>query len=162
MAPRSEQIQRSAWAGPPDPPVGGEAQTLEFLEEELVPRTMAVSAGELIVRKYVVSELRTVQVPVRREVVEVYRQGPAGEPVEPIGPTQPSAEATSPEVAEVIWESEAEEEVGRLPLLEEEPVVTTRLIVREEVVVRRRRHLGRRRLAEEVRREEPRLETPGS
>lgn len=113
-------------------------------------------------RKYVVSELRTVQVPVRREVVEVYRQGPAGEPVEPIGPTQPLAEATSPEVAEVIWESEAEEEVGRLPLLEEEPVVTTRLIVREEVVVRRRRHLGRRRLAEEVRREEPRLETPGS
>lgn len=42
-----------------------------------------------------------------------------------------------------------------------QPVVTTRLVLRQEVVVRRRRCLGRRRIAEEVRTEAPRLDSHG-
>jgi stress response protein YsnF len=143
----------------------GRLQTLEFLEEEVVPRTTTVDTGEVVVRKHVVTEMRTVQVPVRREVVQVYRLGPAGEPVEataqPTGQTRPSAESFATEPGGVIWDSTEEEEVVRLPLLEEEAVVTTRLVVREEVVVRRLRYRGRRRVAEEVRREEPRLQAQG-
>ena len=139
---------------------------MEFLEEEVVPRTVTVTTGEVVIRKYVVTETRTVEVPVRREVVQVYRLGPSGEPVQPapqpVGVTRPAMDSTEMEPGSVIWDSEEEEEVTRLPLLEEEPVVTTRLLLREEVVVRKLRYHGRRRIDEEVRREEPHLETHGS
>ncbi len=165
MAPRADKIPPAGWAEPARSEAGGELQTLAFLEEELVPRTTAVSRGEIIVRKHVVTEMRAVQVPVRREVVEVYRRGPGGDPVQPteqtVGPSGLPSEPTSTDAGGVIWDSEPEEEVNRLPLLEEEPVITTRLVVREEVIVRRLRYRGHRRIAEEVRREEPRLETHG-
>jgi len=165
MAPRADKIPTAGWVEPARREAGGELETLSFLEEELVPRTNAVSRGEVIVRKHVVTEMRAVQVPVRREVVEVYRRGPDGDPVEPseqtVAPSKLPSEPTSAEAGGVIWDSEPEEEIDRLPLLEEEPVITTRLVVREEVVVRRLRYRGHRRIAEEVRREEPRLETQG-
>ena len=166
MAPRADRIAGAGWTGRSDPQPAEDLQALDFLEEEAVPRTTTVTNGEVVIRKYVVTETRTVQVPVRREVVQVYRLGPSGEPVQPapqaMGPTRPPVESTELEPGGVIWDSDEEEEVARLPLLEEEAVVTTRLVLREEVVVRKLRYHGRRRIAEELRREEPHLETRSS
>ena len=152
-------------AAEPGAPDRSRLQTLELLEEEVVPRTTTVDTGEVVIRKHVVTEMRTVQVPVRREIVQVYRLDPGGEPVaptaQPTGYTRPSGESFATGPGGVIWDSTEEEEVVRLPLLEEQAVVTTRLVVREEVVVRRLRYRGRRRVTEDVRREEPRLQARG-
>lgn len=118
-----------------------EAQRLELRAEELEVQKRQREAGEVRVRKEVVSEERTVDVPVTREELVIERR-PAGEPA-----------AASGEIREG--------EELRIPLMEEEVIVQKRPVVREEVAIGKREVTGTERVAETVRHEELRVGSEG-
>jgi uncharacterized protein (TIGR02271 family) len=111
---------------------------LTLSEEELEARRRVREAGEVTVRKEVVTEHRQLDVPVTKEEVHVER-GPA-------------TSASAPE-------GEAfREETLRVPVREEEVEVTKRPRVREEVRVSRTAGQQERRVEGDVRREEARID----
>jgi uncharacterized protein (TIGR02271 family) len=109
------------------------AERIEVREEELQAHKQLVEAGEVRVRKEVVTEHRTLEVPVQREEVVIERYAPTGEHVEEI----------------------------RIPVSEEQVTVEKRPVVKEEVTVGKRVVQGTERVGGEVRREEVRVEREG-
>jgi uncharacterized protein (TIGR02271 family) len=111
---------------------------LTLSEEELEARRRVREAGEVTVRKEVVTEHRQLDVPVTKEEVHVER-----------GPASAASAA----------EGEAfEEKTLRVPVREEEVEVTKRPRVREEVRVSRTARQQEQRVEGDVRREEARIE----
>jgi uncharacterized protein (TIGR02271 family) len=120
---------------------GGERegeQRMQLSEEELEARKRVRDAGEVTIRKDVVTERRQIEVPVTKEEVHVER-APAS------GAAAPGGDAF-------------EEETIRVPVREEEVEVTKRPRVREEVRVSKTARQEERRVEGEVRREEARIE----
>jgi len=116
-------------------------QTIPVREEELHARKQAVEAGEVRVRKDVVTEHKSVEVPVRREEVVVERHAPTGQ------------HAATSEVSEG-------EEI-RIPVMEEQVSVTKTPVVKEEVTVGKRVVQGTEKVTGEVRKEKVRVEREG-
>jgi uncharacterized protein (TIGR02271 family) len=115
-----------------------QAARIELREEELRTEKEQVQAGEVLLREEVVSEERTIEVPVTREEVVIERRPAAG------GQT---AEGAIDEGEEI-----------RIPLMEEEVRVEKSPVVREEVTVKKRQVQDTERVSETVRREEARIE----
>ena len=114
---------------------------MELREEELRVRTEEVTAGEVEVRKDVVSEVQRIEVPLRQERVVIERRPVAGHvPAE-------SGIGT--------------DEVIRVPLVAEQVRVEKQPVVTEEVEVAPRQVEETRHISEEVRREELRVEREG-
>jgi uncharacterized protein (TIGR02271 family) len=113
-------------------------ERLQLSEEELEARKRVREAGDVRVRKDVVTERRQIDVPVTREEVHVERI-PASASTEPRG------------------DAFKEEEI-RVPVREEEVEVTKRPRVREEVRVSKTARQEERRVEGDVRREEARIE----
>jgi uncharacterized protein (TIGR02271 family) len=107
---------------------------IELREEQLDVNTRAVQKGEVRVRKDIVEEQQTVDVPVTREEIVIERHAAEG---------RPAAEGTVG----------SEDEI-RVPLMEEEVEVRKRPVVREEATVSKRRVTDTERVNETVRREE--------
>lgn len=130
---------------------------LSLAEEELYPKTTVVQVGEVVVRKTVVTEMRTFEVPVRREEIVVERSvlnqplaAPAGNRFEaPV--TTEAGEMPSTGMG-------ADDELIRIPILEEQVTVEKHPVVREELRILKRRVQEVVRISEEVRREEPVVE----
>ena len=115
--------------------------SVELREEELRVEKERVQAGEVRLRKEVVSEERTIDVPVTREEVVIERR-PA---------------ARGREAGGTIDEGE---EI-RIPLMEEEIHVEKTPVVREEVNLRKQQVQDTEHVSETVRREEARIEQTG-
>lgn len=113
-------------------------QRLTLSEEELEARKRVREAGEVTVRKEVVTEHRQIDVPVTREEVHVERT--------------PATSASAP-AGDAF-----REETIRVPVREEEVEVTKRPRVREEVRVTRSQWQQEQRVEGEVRREEARVD----
>jgi uncharacterized protein (TIGR02271 family) len=113
---------------------GGEELRVPVVEEELAANKVVRQAGEVVVRKEVHTEHRTVDVPVVREEVHVERR-----PVD-----QPAG-------ADV---AAFQDETVRVPIREEDVEITKRPVVREEVRVSRTPHVEHRAADATVRREE--------
>lgn len=134
------------------------SDTLELAAEDLGAATVPVQVGEVIVRKVVVTETRTIEVPVRREEIVVERSilneplaAPAGNRFEQPATTEyGEAETTSLGAAE---------EIIRIPILEEHVTVEKHPVVREEVRIIKRRVRDVVQVSEEVRHEEPVMES---
>jgi uncharacterized protein (TIGR02271 family) len=109
------------------------AERIEVREEELQAHKQLVETGEVRVRKEVVTEHRTLEIPVQREEVVIERQAPTGEHIEEI----------------------------RIPVSEEQVTVEKRPVVKEEVTVGKRVVQGTEQVGGEVRREEVRVEREG-
>src|SRR5512147_3274910 len=109
------------------------AERIQLREEELQAHKQPVETGEVRVRKEVVTEHRTLEVPVQREEMVIERQAPTGEPVEEI----------------------------RIPVSEEQVTVEKRPVVTEEVTVGKRVVEGTERVGGEVRKEVVRVEREG-
>ena len=109
------------------------AERIQLREEELQAHKQSVETGAVRVRKEVVTEHRTIEVPVQREEIVIERQAPTGEPIEEI----------------------------RIPVSEEQVTVEKRLVVKEEVTVGKRVVEGTERVGGEVRKEEVRIEREG-
>jgi uncharacterized protein (TIGR02271 family) len=118
-----------------------EGRTVELHEEELEARKRPVKAGEVKVRKDVVTEHKTLDVPVSREEVVIERR-PAGRRA-----------ASSAEIREG-------EEI-RVPVHGEEVSVQNTPVVREEVSVGKRQVRDTERVSGTVRKEEARVESEG-
>jgi uncharacterized protein (TIGR02271 family) len=116
-------------------------QRIELREEELRAEKERVQAGEVRVRKEVVTEERTLEVPVTREEVVIERR--------------PAAEGRT-----ASGNIEEGDEV-RIPLMEEEVRVEKTPVVREEVSLKKREVQGTERVSDTVRREEARIEQTG-
>ena len=117
-----------------------DSSTVELREEELQVEKNRVQAGEVRLRKEVISEERTIEVPVTREEVVVERRPASGR-----------------EAGGSIDEGE---EI-RIPLMEEEVRVEKTPVVREEVSLKKRQVQDTERVSETVRREEARIEKSG-
>jgi uncharacterized protein (TIGR02271 family) len=116
-------------------------QRLKLREEQLDVQKERVQAGEVRVRKEVVTERQNIDVPVSREEVVIERR-PAAE-----------VEASGTPIGD-------DKEI-RIPLSEERVNVEKRPVVREEIDVGKRTVSGTERVSDEVRREEARIETKG-
>jgi uncharacterized protein (TIGR02271 family) len=120
---------------------GSDTERVELREEELRAEKERVQAGEVRLRKEVVSEERTIEVPVTREEVVIERR-PAGEGRRASGDIDEGEEI-------------------RIPLMEEEVRVEKTPVVREEVTLKKREVKGTEQVSDTVRREEARVEQTG-
>jgi uncharacterized protein (TIGR02271 family) len=116
-------------------------QRIKLREEQLDVQKEKVKAGEVRVRKEVVTEQQSLDVPVSREEVVIERR-PAAE-----------VEASGTPLGE-------DQEI-RVPLSEERVNVEKRPVVREEIDVGKRTVSDTQHVADSVRREEARIETEG-
>ncbi len=114
---------------------------VQLREEQLRPETERVKAGEVEIRKAVVSEQRTVDVPLSRDEVAVdYR------PMKPVPADQPIGEG----------------ETISVPVYKEELAgVKKETVVTGEVAVHTRQVRGTEQVSDTVRREEARIEKEG-
>jgi uncharacterized protein (TIGR02271 family) len=120
---------------------GEDSTRLELREEELRTEKERVQAGEVRLRKEVVTEQRTIEVPVTREEVVIERR-----------PAVAGQEAGG---------SIGEGQEIRIPIMEEEVRVEKTPVVREEVSLKKRQVQDTERVSETVRREEARIEESG-
>jgi len=118
---------------------GGD-QTIELHEEKLHAHKQAVSAGEVRVHKDVVTEHKTIDVPVTREEVVIERRPASGT-------------ASSSDIRQG-------EEI-RIPVKEEQVRVDKETVVKEEVSVGKRKVQDTEHVSGDVRREEVRVEQEG-
>jgi uncharacterized protein (TIGR02271 family) len=116
-------------------------ERLELREEELRVAKERVKAGEVRVRKEVVTEQRTIDVPVTHEEVVIERHPVAGRP------------APGPDLKEG-------EEI-RIPVTEEHVRVKKTPVVKEEITVGKREVTNTERVRDTVRKEEARIEEKG-
>jgi uncharacterized protein (TIGR02271 family) len=119
-----------------------DSQTVELREEELRVEKERVKAGEVRLRKEVVTEERSIEVPVTREEVVIERR-----------PAASGRDASG---------SIDEGEEIRIPLMEEEVRVEKTPVVREEVNLKKRQVQDTERVSETVRREEAHIEQSGN
>jgi len=116
-------------------------RTLQLKEEQLRARKEQVEAGEVEIRKEVVSEQQTIDVPVRREEVYIERRPVSGD-----RPTDG-----------VIGEGE---DIS-VKVMEERVTVEKTPVVREEIAIGKRVVEDTERVTETVRHEEARIERDG-
>jgi uncharacterized protein (TIGR02271 family) len=117
---------------------GGDVRKLTLAEEEVEATKRVKEAGEVRVRKDVVTETKHVEVPVAREEVHVERV-----PVQAGSTASPGA---------------FEDESISMPVREEELEIRKKPVVKEEIRLRRTATQQERRADVEVRREEARIE----
>lgn len=135
-------VERFRTAGVLNPEDLKDQQRIRLREEQLRVDKERVQAGEVRVRKEVVTDHQSLDVPVEREEVVIERR--------------PVAESAAPG-AEIGGEKEV-----RVPLSEERVNVEKRPVVREEIDVGKRTVTDTRHVADDVKREEARIETEGS
>jgi len=115
-------------------------QSLKLREEELRAQKQPVETGEARLRKEVVTEQKSIDVPVSREEVYIERRPGSGQPTDqPIG----------------------EEETYRVPVREEQVTVEKQPYVREEVAMGKRPVQETKQVSDTVRREEAHVERAG-
>jgi uncharacterized protein (TIGR02271 family) len=138
---RSMLLNAGAEFGPSFTAEDKDRASIELREEELRASKERVKAGEVRVRKDVVTEERTIDVPVTREEAVIERHPATGQPA-----------AGSIKEGEEI----------RVPLTEEEIRVEKRPVVKEEIMVGKRKVQETETVRDTVRREEPRIEESGA
>ena len=116
-------------------------QTVQLREEQLSARTQPVQAGEVVIRKEVITETKSIDVPVTREEVVIERHAVTG------------GTATAGSINDM-----GATEVIRVPVMEEEVIVDKRPVVTEEVSIGKRQVVETQHVTDTVRREEARIE----
>jgi stress response protein YsnF len=132
--------------------------TVELVEEQLRARTRPVQTGELTIRKEVVAETRTIEVPVQRQELVIERRQVQRQPLDSAErrPSDPLVE----QLMERLRHMRSGETL-RIPIIEEEIVVHKRPVVVEEITVGKRMLEETQQVSDTVRREEARIEPHG-
>ncbi|MDD9794527.1 YsnF/AvaK domain-containing protein [Priestia megaterium] len=117
-----------------------EHRSVQLREEKLDVRKERVQTGEVQLRKEIVEELRTIQVPVMREEVYVERR--------PVIDGQYDGSPLT------------ENEIIRIPIMEERIEVTKKPVVVEEVIIGKRKIQEIKEMKDTVRKEEAQIEQP--
>ena len=134
-----------------------EGATVELVEEQLRARTRPVQTGEVTIRKEVVSETRSIEVPVRREELVIERHSVDRQPIDS------GTQQADPLVEQLIDRLRHMQsgETLRIPIIEEEVVVHKRPVVVEEITLGKRTIQDTHEVSDTVRREQARLEEHG-
>jgi len=119
----------------------GAGQTIELKEEELHANKTPVQTGEVQVHKEVITENRTIDVPVTREEVVIERHAV-------------DRPATGADFAD-------RDQTLRIPVMEEQVNVEKTAVVREEIEIGKRSVSDTQRVSGDVRREEARIDRDG-
>ncbi len=120
-----------------------EEQRMRLREERLQVSKQTVSDGEVRLRKEVVTENQTVDVPVKREQVYIERRG--------VGTDATDADADIADGEEI-----------RVPVMHEEVSVEKRPVVTEEVAIGKRAVQETQTVGGNIRKERARVETEGT
>jgi len=136
-----------------------DVHTIQLSGEVLQAQKEPVQIGEVVIRKVVVTEEKTITVPIRREEIVIERRNvssfSADQPVQQ--PVQQPVTQGEGRLVEL-----GENEVIRIPLYTEQISIEKRPIVAEEVLVSKRNVQEIRRYTDTIRHEEPRLEREGN
>jgi stress response protein YsnF len=132
--------------------------TIELVEEELRPRTRPVQTGEVTIRKEVVTETRTIEVPVRREELVIEHHPVDRQPFDRT--VRPGADPLVEQLIDRLRHMQTGETL-RIPIVEEEIVVHKRPVVVEEISLGKRTVADKQWVTDTVRREEARIEPHG-
>jgi stress response protein YsnF len=137
--------------------------TIELREEELQALRQRVQVGEIVIRKHVVVETRTIEVPVAHEEVVIERRSLDHQAVSALsdanGAAVPARDVDA-HLAERLRHLQPGD-VVRVPVMEEEVVIQKRPVVVEEIAIGKRAHTETHRISEAVRREQVRIERQG-
>jgi uncharacterized protein (TIGR02271 family) len=109
--------------------------TVELVEEELQPHSEPVLAGEVLIRKHVVNETLTLEVPVQREELIIERL-----PVQRHAADQAEQHETDPliqSLSERLRQMQPGEAV-RIPIVEEEVIVQKQRVVKSQLLIGKR------------------------
>lgn len=117
-------------------------QKIQLKEEQLYVTKERVQAGEVEIHKEVVSEEKTINVPVKREEVYIERH--------PVSGAVPSATPIG-----------RQDEVIRVPVSEERVQVTKQPVIKEEIDIGKRIVQETQQVTDTVRREEARIDRTG-
>ena len=140
-----------------------DAHTIQLREEVLQPRKHPVEIGEVFIRKVVVTEERTITVPVMREELVIERRSIATDSVD--ASDQLSNRPDLPDnqdqpIGKLVEIGEGE--VIRIPIRTEQVMIEKRPVVIEELVVGKRHIQETRRFSGTVQREVPHIEREGN
>lgn len=119
-------------------------RVMELREEQLDVRTERMQTGEVQLRKEIITENRTVEVPVTREEIVVERRPLDGEP------RAGSLEASDLDSKEI-----------RIPVSEEFVHIDKKVVPREEVRVSKEKITETKPISEDIRREEAQVDSDG-
>ncbi len=139
-----------------------DVHTIQLRGEVLQAQKEPVEIGEVFIRKVVVTEEKTITVPIRREEIVIERRN-----VSSFSADQPEKQPVQQPVQQPVTQGEGrlvelgENEVIRIPLYTEQIFIEKRPVVVEEVLVSKRNVQEIRHFTDTVRREEPRLEREG-
>ena len=125
-----------------------DVHSIQLREEVLEAHKQPVETGEVFIRKVIVTEEKTITVPVIREEIVIERRS--------VSDDQPASQAAA-RLVEL-----GENEIIRIPLRTEQVLIEKRPVVTEEVLVSKRNLQETRRFSDTVRREEARLERQGN
>jgi uncharacterized protein (TIGR02271 family) len=109
--------------------------TVELVEEELQPHSEPVLAGEVLIRKHVVNETVTVEVPVQREELIIERL-----PIQPSASDQAEPHETD-QLIQALSDRLRQMQPGealRIPVVEEEVVIHKQPVVKSQLVIGKR------------------------
>ena len=128
---------------------------IQLREEVLQAQKEPVEIGEVFIRKVVVTEEKTITVPIRREEIVIERRS--------VSPTSADQPVHQPELQiEGRLVELGENECIHIPLRTEQVFIEKRPMVTEEVLVSKRNVQEIRRFTDTVQREEARLEREGN
>ncbi len=137
-------------------PQNEDNRVLQLREEQLQVQKQQVETGYVLIRKRIISEEKTIKVPVNREEVVIERY-PAAEQ----SSADPANENHPPIPGDVrILQLEAGQTI-RIPIHEEQVVVEKRPVIIEELVIFKQAVEEMRQVSATVQREEPRIESEG-
>jgi uncharacterized protein (TIGR02271 family) len=131
---------------------------VELVEEQLTARTRPVQTGEVTIRKEVVTETRTIEVPVRREELVIERH-----PVERV-PLDGARRSRADPLVEQLLDRLRQMKPGetfRIPIIEEEVFVQKRPVVVEEITLGKREVSETQEVSDTVRREVAHIDEHG-
>jgi stress response protein YsnF len=134
---------------------------IQLREEVLLPQKELVETGEVFIRKVVVTEEKTITIPIRREEIVIERRS-----VSPTSAERQVSQADQP-ASQPVQQGEgrlvevAENETIRIPLRIEQVFIEKRPVVAEELIVSKHNIQEIRRYSDTVQREEARLEREG-
>ncbi len=132
-----------------------DVHTIHLREETLQAHKEPVEVGEVLIRKVVVVEEKTITVPIRREEIVIERRSVAATSNDQT--TRSEAQPHEGRVVEL-----AENETIRIPLYTEQISIEKRPVIAEEVLVSKRGIQESRRFTDTVQREELRMERQGN
>ncbi len=121
-------------------------RVMELREEQLDVHTERMQTGEVQLRKEIITETKTVDIPVTREEIVVERR-----------PLQGAAREGSLETADL----DADTNEIRIPVSEEFVHIDKKVVPREEVRVSKEKITDTKTVSEDVRREEAQLDSDG-